>query len=255
MATFDPEDLDPDDRDDWLAPLYSGLEDLNIDLPSGPDLLNTRHLHAIREAWTNGVVLDTTGHIWIRSDRLHTVLRTNRASAAYLIGGMQDRFKQTFSIGGERVQCVSGIEVATALDETIQSPGSLTQRAYAQYSSLLYITLRDHPEVTHIIGLNMERVNRLLPTLKNRRIDAYGVTSDELTLEPLRRNSQFSHIRGKRVYPHYALEIWNGLIVNVETHNVITGRGILDENGLLELCVEMGWDDSWAADFGARLPE
>lgn len=81
--------------------------------------------------------------------------------------------------------------------------------------------------------------------LKKRRIKKYKIEKDELTREELRSGHEFSHIRSCAMYKHISDHIDNGLIVNKETHKLITERGINDEEGLRELCKEQNWNLDW----------
>jgi len=41
------------------------------------------------------------------------------------------------------------------------------------------------------------------------------------------------------MYKFISDSIYNGLIINKNTHNIITAQGINDESELLELCTQM----------------
>jgi hypothetical protein len=241
-----------DDQRGWLTPVNFNLSELQIQLPDGSRLLNSAALSGIRNAWHYGTIIDNAGHIWVRGDKLHTILRTTQQQARAFVGDVEKQYKHTFTIkeGDEQIQrqCILGAEIARALDEIIQSPGSARQRKYGQYSWELYTIIRDAPEVSEIVHLHLEHVNSQLSTLKQRRITLFNLNQDELTgytlyAEP--RRSHFSHIRAKRMYPHLALEVWNGLIVNDDTHKTITEAEVFDEEGLLEVCRERSWSTSW----------
>ncbi len=47
------------------------------------------------------------------------------------------------------------------------------------------------------------------------------------------------------MYKYLSDDIDNGLLVNKETHRLITERGIQDEEELLALCQEQGWKTDW----------
>ena len=82
--------------------------------------------------------------------------------------------------------------------------------------------------------------------LKKKRINKYNIKNDELTGDILRRKTaEFSHIRNYCIYREISSDIENGLIVNKETHVIITKKGINDENELKELCIEKGWNLEW----------
>lgn len=243
--------------DDDFHPSLRNLSrwEFDFDIPEPDGMLASNVVTSISNAWSKGVLIDDAGRLWVQTDKLHTILRTSTNQAAYLVNLITNHNRRRFRVGNQEVGCVCSSEVARLLDELIQNPGTLTQRTYGQYSWELYSAMRDHPEVDRIVALHVDRVNALLPTLKKKRIQEFGIKNDELTLHPLRRGSQFSHIRGKRAYPHYATEVWNGLVINEDTHTVITRKKALDEEHLLDLCEEFGWSNAWYPHFAKALPE
>jgi len=90
--------------------------------------------------------------------------------------------------------------------------------------------------------------------LKKKRINAYHIKNDELTNEPLKvRTAEFSHIRSVAMYKFISDSIDNGLIVNKETHKIITAEGVNDENELLSLCHSRNWSVDWYDIFVEKL--
>lgn len=57
--------------------------------------------------------------------------------------------------------------------------------------------------------------------------------------------AEFSHIRSVAIYPDLQLELDNGLIVNKKTHEIITEKGIQNEDDLYTLCLTKGWNTKW----------
>ncbi len=47
------------------------------------------------------------------------------------------------------------------------------------------------------------------------------------------------------MYNFMSDSIDNGLIVNKETHTLITAQGVNDENELLDLCKDNNWSIGW----------
>lgn len=78
--------------------------------------------------------------------------------------------------------------------------------------------------------------------MKKIRIKKYKIDKDELTRETLRSGNEFSHIRSCSMYKHLSDNMDNGLIVNKNTHKLITERGINDEEELRDLCMEQNWN-------------
>ena len=91
-------------------------------------------------------------------------------------------------------------------------------------------------------------------SLKPKRRRKYKIKFDELTGAPLKRNAEFSHIRSYSMYKHLSDNIDNGLLVNKEIHQLITERGINDENQLLALCQEQGWKTDWYETYITKFP-
>ena len=74
----------------------------------------------------------------------------------------------------------------------------------------------------------------------------YPTNVDELTGKKLDyQRSEFSHIRSVAVYPDLQLEIENGLIVNKETHDIITKENVQNEDDLYSLCIKNNWNINW----------
>ena len=70
---------------------------------------------------------------------------------------------------------------------------------------------------------------------------------DELYTIPGTPPNLIHEVKGDAFAPRnaYALNIDNGLIVNVDTHEIITARAIVNEESLLNLCEELGWKTDW----------
>ena len=82
--------------------------------------------------------------------------------------------------------------------------------------------------------------------LKAQRIKKYKINIDELTGANLKtQTAEFSHIRSVAIYPDLQLELDNGLIVNKKTHEIITEKGIQNEDDLYTLCLAKGWNTKW----------
>ena len=82
--------------------------------------------------------------------------------------------------------------------------------------------------------------------MKSKRIKKYFIQKDELTGESLISNTaEFSHIRSVALHSDLQLEIENGLIVNKETHEIITKENVQNEDDLYSLCIKNNWDTSW----------
>ncbi|MCY1542692.1 hypothetical protein D9M68_784530 [compost metagenome] len=105
---------------------------------------------------------------------------------------------------------------------------------------------RDSDAVEVIRLKHTEFVAEIRSQLKAKRIQQYNIQSDELTGQYLNiRTAEFHHIRRQSINVDLISMIWNGLIVNKDTHALITSRNVSDEYDLISLCQEMGWNESW----------
>ena len=48
-----------------------------------------------------------------------------------------------------------------------------------------------------------------------------------------------------QIYIELAGEVENGLVVNKNTHRIITQKDIKDEDELVDLCVKENWNTDW----------
>ena len=130
-----------------------------------------------------------------------------------------------------------GYEILKLIAKSIEESGTGTKGMYLETSKQFYdaISSCEKAKLLRLEYENQLKSQRRL--LKKKRINAYHIKNDELTNEPLKvRTAEFSHIRSVAMYKFISDSIDNGLIVNKETHKIITAEGVNDENELLSLC-------------------
>lgn len=206
---------------------------------------------SIHSAWTSSAVIDETGTIWIRTSKLHTILRTTPPLARYYLSTVGDEYKT--KVEGETY--VKGSEICQLIDNIIQSSGSIKREGYARYSESLYRDIRDSETARLIRAEHYEQMRSYRGELRRTRIASFEIKRDELTGLPLRFGNQFSHIRSFAAYPRLGDKVWNGLIINQDIHTLITNNEINDENQLLDLCVEYGWKTDWYSAYLVSLEQ
>jgi hypothetical protein len=203
--------------------------------------LSRQHLKAIYNAWQGSAVIDTKGTVWIAKDRIHTILRTHKQNAAYLL---RDITAANKCVIGKQTY-IRGTEICQLLDKTIQSAGKIKKEDYLRFSESLYKELRDAPDVKLLRAAHYELTADLRRRLKKERQRSLRIETDELTGKPLKIHSDFSHIRSVASYFELSSYSWNGLLVNRDTHQLITEHNIHDEEALRTLCVAQGWKTGW----------
>lgn len=204
----------------------------------------------ISNAWKNTSMIDYKGWVWVKKDKLHSILRTTKSNIDYIFMQIPDQHKANF--GNETY--VRGYEVLKLIAKSLEENGTGTKGIYLETSKQYYDSIRscDKAKLLRIEYENQLKSQRRL--LKKKRIKAYNIKNDELTKEPLNtRSAEFSHIRSVSMYKFISDSIDNGLVVNKETHNIITSHGINDENELLDLCKDMNWEINWYDIFLEKL--
>ena len=195
----------------------------------------------LKNAWRDGVLVDEKGWIWVKKEKLHTILRTNVDNARYIAMKLPSEDKQYFN--GEPY--IRGFQVVAQLAKEIEENG-VGKRGLALIASKEFYESIYMCDTVVRLRLEYDKDKAVARrTLKKKRKKTYNVKYDELTGDPLKLNCEFSHIRSYAIYKQYADDIDNGLMVNKMTHRLITERGVNDENKLLALCQEQGWKTDW----------
>ena len=120
------------------------------------------------------------------------------------------------------------------------------QEKNLKFSQEVCRCIRDSDKARLLRAEYREGIKQVLRNLKKQRINKYKIKNDELTNELLKaRTCEFLHIRSYSIYPQYADDVDNGLIVTKEIHKIITAEGIQDEEELFELCKIKDWSINW----------
>lgn len=179
--------------------------------------------------------------IYFDSSYVHRILRTKDYIAREEIFNLDDDEK----INWENKTYVSLGAVMKLVNKKLSSIGTGKTRDYLTFVEQYLISMRDNDKFINMRTKLEKDWQDEVNKLKNQRKRKYKIEYDELTGEPLKKNCQFSHIRSKAMYKNVSLDINNGLIVNAETHNIITAKKVTNEDELLSLCKDKGWETSW----------
>lgn len=222
-----------------LIIVKSYIKDIRYEMPKKAEELNRRTIKGISNAVGNGIV-DSKGFIWFDCSTLHTILRVKtKNDAAYILEKIDNKYKVDYN-----------------------------SRTYVRWSSLLWIVgkrIEENPKNQYLklilsildeisnsndVKVLQDKAKELqqknIKKLKKQRIKEFKIVKDELTNEKLDGESaEFSHIRSVTMYPEFSEFIWNGLIVNKKTHNIITSETVNDEEQLYSLCFRLGWNIQW----------
>lgn len=221
---------------------FISAKELKYENPNSDYIDNKKVVQAIQNAWKNSCVLCNDGNIWVYTKNLHTILRTTKDIAKYYVQQVSKNNKQ--KIDDDTI--VKGCEIIYILDERLQNAGEIQKEKYLKYSNDTYSSIRDCDKAKLIRAEYYEMMKTYKNKLKKERIKKFTITKDELTNENLnKKNSEFSHIRSFSIYKDLATNIYNGLIVNKDTHKIITENKINDEDELYDLCEKQKWNIDW----------
>lgn len=216
------------------------MEDIDFGIPSTFHGANKGTITSILNACKSSFGDENTV-IYFDSKFIHTILRTKKDIARKYIFELEKSDKINY---GNKIY-VSLPAIMKLVTERMTSLGVSKTRDYLAFVEAYLISIRDNDKFINIRTKLEKDWASELNKLKNQRIKKYKIKNDELTGENLRKNHQFSHIRAKAIYRENALDINNGLVVNGETHFIITSRKVIDEEGLLRLCKEKNWKTNW----------
>lgn len=212
--------------------------------------LSKKVFKEIDNAYNAHVYINEEKELWISTVKLHVMLRTTKTNARYIIQGIREVDKVEI----EEVTFIRLAELATIIFKNIEGERTFKRRSYLEFTDGCIRKIRNDSEILLERMEYLENKDSEIKKLKQRRIKQYGLKVDELTGERLDvKNAQFSHIRSKSLYPELATEIDNGLIVNLNTHALITSLQVSDEDDLLLVCKDNDWDASWYEKFTEKF--
>ena len=199
-------------------------------------------IRQLQKAWRKSEI-DGEGAIWVNADCLNVILRTTKINARIItdqLGADSDAVAYI-----DKKKYIYGPKVLEIIADQSLENSSDTKEIYLEISQDMYRQIWFSSDAKQQRADNRNSIGKALKGLKDKRQKLYSITHDELTGEPLRGDSEFSHIKSKHIYRAYQLSVENGLIVNKETHRIITANDVKDENDLKELCEKMGWKLDW----------
>jgi hypothetical protein len=231
-----------------LTHIILSVKELNLSKP-GVERLDARTCTGIFNAWCASAVIDQNGAVWVAKDKLHTILRTQKKNTTYLLRNVKDDNKRTMG----KTTYIRGTEIYQLLDTTIQCAGGIGREELARYSEIFYRLIRDSPEAKYIRAQYYAATGKSRRRLKTARQIYLNIHHDELTGKLLQYGCEFSHIRSVASHFSLATSYWNGLLVNKETHQLITKHNIHDEEALQSLCLSQQWKTDWYTKYKQTL--
>lgn len=230
-----------------LVPFENPVKEMSYKKPEALANTHKTHITRINNAYNETTYFDNSGVMWIEANKLAEIIRTNNTNARYIISNnIPDQAKMYIG----KTTYVRGYEIKQILDKFIQEEGIGKKKQYLKYSELLFNAIRDCDTAENIRTIYQNQLQDSRRKLKIKRIKKYKIKYDELTGENLiKKTAEFSHIRSYALFKNISDKIDNGLIVNKDIHQIITKKGVNDEEDLFKLCNENGWNVDWYQKF------
>jgi hypothetical protein len=227
--------------------LYKNLSELDIDFPEIEQKLTKKVVTEIQNAFEDASIVDKNGVLWIRLDKLHIVLRTDKPTAKQIFLGVQEgKWRREF---GEYKYLRGSQVIALIWDQLDVATG--TKENGLLYARDVLDHIRVLPEIENIKLRAILALQSQRKSLKSEKIKKNKINRDELTGEPLKHGlgSEFSHIISAASDAEISDQPWNGVVVNKTTHKKITNFQITNEDELYNFCQDMSWSLSWYGPF------
>lgn len=230
-----------------LAVINSFIRDIRYNMPKKAEELDKRTIKTIYNAVGAGVI-DTKGIIWFDCSKLHTILRVKtKNDAAYILETVDNKYKANYS-NSTYIRWSSLVAIIAKRVE--ENP----KNEYLKLVLNILYEINNSNDVKVLQNDAKLLQEKNIKKLKKQRIKLLKISNDELTNEKLNKvKAEFSHIRSVTMFPEFSECIWNGFIVNKETHKIITNKCINDEDELYALCYENGWNVKWYDEYKEKI--
>ena len=234
-------------KNNELAVINSFIRDIRYNMPKKAEELDKRTIKTIYNAVGAGVI-DTKGIIWFDCSKLHTILRVKtKNDAAYILETVDNKYKANYS-NSTYIRWSSLVAIIAKRVE--ENP----KNEYLKLVLNILYEINNSNDVKVLQNDAKLLQEKNIKKLKKQRIKLLKISNDELTNEKLNKvKAEFSHIRSVTMFPEFSECIWNGFIVNKETHKIITNKCINDEDELYALCYENGWNVKWYDEYKEKI--
>lgn len=239
--------------------IYS-LSDLEINLNREADtinmalleVLNSRTLTSIKNAFTRSIVVMNNGWIYVKVDELHHLLRTGNSGAdayywQYGFNGYSS--PSTPHYFGNEIY-ISGPDFCSLLEARIGSSVGKSH-LYLKYVRAIYMQLTSLPIIFDLRSTFTLEIEERRSQLKRMRISTYGITCCEFTGQQFLNESDvdFAHVQSVATAPLIALNIDNGVIILKSIHTELTRSRIHDFAGMYDYCIHNNLNINWAENY------
>ena len=167
------------------------------------------------------VFLSNDGNVYVPQDSMNTIFNTTKKKGRFIYDNqLDDEDKRT--ING--VNAIKSSSVVGLLDKRSQETRDAEDADLDRYTRDTLIRIGDSDQAEAVRRKLDTHTSKELPKLKKQR----GTKNDEITGEPLRKNSAFHHSDEKELFtdPVDVIDENKGINVNFDTHKEIHKQNI-----------------------------
>ena len=167
------------------------------------------------------VFLSNDGNVYVPQDSMNTIFNTTKKKGQFIYDNqLDDENKRT--ING--VNAIKSSSVVGLLDKRSHETRDAEDADLDRYTRDTLIRIGDSDQAEAVRRKLDTHTSKELPKLKKQR----GTKNDEITGEPLRKNSAFHHSDEKELFtdPVDVLDENKGINVNFDTHKEIHKQNI-----------------------------
>lgn len=167
------------------------------------------------------VFLSNDGNVYVPQDSMNTIFNTTKKKGRFIYDNqLDDEDKRT--ING--VNAIKSSSVVGLLEKRSQETRDAEDADLDRYTRDTLIRIGDSDQAEAVRRKLDTHTSKELPKLKKQR----GTKNDEITGEPLRKNSAFHHSDEKELFtdPVDVLDENKGINVNFDTHKEIHKQNI-----------------------------
>ncbi|OPB21768.1 hypothetical protein [Pseudomonas fluorescens] len=213
------------------------------------DLLSTRTLSTIKNAFNRGVLVWQNGLCYIKVSELSHLLRTGNSGAHnyFWQQGIEGYVSPSLphSIDGDIY--ISGPDFCGLLDARISSSFGVSN-LYLRYVRAVYQAITTSTILVDLRVAFLDNIDGKRNQLKDQRVTRYGITCCEFSGIAFLKLSevQFAHVESVTTSPLQALNIDNGVVILREIHAELTRLGVHDFAGMYDYCQQNSYSTEWA---------
>lgn len=210
--------------------------DLTIHFPDNENLTD-KEKEVSRNAIVKGGIVKNDGQTFINKNEMPKLLNTDKKGANKVYNDLEDDDK--FEDGNSKYADTSAL--LKEVSKRIQEPRSQLEREKLKDSRDCMNAFIDAPKLEKERTIESDRIQKELPNLTKKKIEAENISCDQLTGEAFDNDAQGHHIERKADEPKKALDLNNLVITKEKNHKEIHSEGAEDRESLKGLAKKKGW--------------